>query len=351
MEQLGIKQIEQLVKGGDNDYDDDASPYISNRLENKIDPIFESLFPENEHSFPYIFKNYKKENREEKVYEIIKNKNVAEVSMIKWKHNRGEVMFEIMRKKNVQKFANLGYDLKFYLVTNDLMERLFEKKLVTKKISNGLCPVFDCTGDLDVFAFSRENFRPKKFPTDQEVFYIFDELDMAMLRLEERQISLFKNTQKKALYLEYKRIRNISPRVFEGEYLVLKNPAEYQKFLGVINRILLAFVIGNSKKFAYHKFIDYFDLTKNDSGEFFSKEDLMEKKDEFIFYENIEKNRIFGYENNEDCEKKKKCKQDEEDLYFPISFLNTKRKKDIRIRNNCDNDIDGFSVSFLNKKN
>ena len=342
MEQIEIKNIEQLVKGGNNDYDDAFNPYISNRIENKIDPKFSNLFPEDyEYSFPYIFKNYRKENREEKIYETIKNKNVSQVSMIKWKHNRTDVMFEIMRKKNMEKYENIGYNLKFYLVPVNLMERFFEKKLVTKNVSNGFCPIFDYTGDLDVFAFSRENFRPKKFPSDDDDgFYIFDDLDMSMLTLEERQLSLFKDTQKKALYLEYRRIRNISPRIFKGERLALKNPFEYERFLGLVNRILLALGIGNSKKFAYQKFIDYFNLTKNDSCEFFSKEDLNEKKDDFIIYENVEKNKIIG------------CEDNEKNRGFPISFLNLKRKKDMRIRTNCENEENdnGFSISFLSKK-
>lgn len=345
MEQIQIQKIEQLVMGEDNDYDDAINPYISNRIENKIDPTFNNLFPEDyEYSFPYIFKNYRKDNREEKIYEIIANKNASEISMIKWKHNRTDVMFEIMRKKNMDKYANMGYNLNFYLVPMNLLKRFFEKNLVTKTISNGLCPIFDYTGDLDVFAFSRENFRPKKYPFDVDGFYVFDDLDMAMLRLEERQLSLFKDSQKKALYLEYRRIRNISPRIFKEEHLALKKPFEYEKFLGLVNRILLAFGIGNSKKFAYQKFIDYFNLTKNDSSEFFSKEDLEKKKDEFIIYENMEKNKIFGCE---DCEKNQK---NDENLGFPISFLNLKRKKDIRIRSNCENDNNGFSISFLSKK-
>ncbi len=346
-----MQKIEQLVMGEDNDIDIDANPYISNRIQVAIEPDLLKVFPEDFYGeYPFIFRNYNQKNKEEKIYDIITNDNVSNVSMIKWKHDRAETLGEIKIGRK-GKYNNMDYNLKYYLVPVRLMEKLFEKHLVTKKIINGTYPIFSYTGDLDVFAFSRDNFRPKKFPTEINGDYVFDDLDLAMLFLEERQLTLFKETQKKALFMEYKRIREISPRIIVNNKLSLKKPFEYNKFLGLVQRILVAWI--GQKKIVYQKFINYFNLTKNDSNEFFSKENLKEQNDEFIIYENLEKNQLFDEEKDIDINNNIENNMgNEKNAFsgFPISFLNNKRESEIRIKTNFDDEKNGFSVSFLKNK-
>lgn len=350
MEQLTIQKIEHLVMGEDNDIDVSYNPYISNRINVAIEPALLKVFPEDYNGeYPFIFKNYNGKNKEEKVYDIITNDNVSKVSMIKWKHDRAELLGEFMiRKKG--KYNNNDYNLKYYLVPARLLEKFFEQELISRTVINGTYPIYAYNGDLDVFAFSRDNFRPKKFPTEIDGNYILDELDLAMLRLEERQLSLFKETQKKALFMEYKRIREISPRIIIDNRLGLKKPFEYNKFLGIVQRILIAWV--GQRKNVYKRFINYFNLTKNDSDEFFSTENLKQQNDDFIIYENVEKNKIFDEENNFDNNNIENCKENEkkETWGFPINFLNNKRENEIRIKTNYDDDQNGFSVGFLKNK-
>lgn len=335
-----MNQIELLVKGEDNEFDDIDNPFISNRTKNEIDPSLKKLFPKDYNEpYPFIFRNFNKKNREEKIYDIITYKNVSTITMIKWNYDRIEFLMECVKRKNMRKYNNEEYNLKYYFVPSYLLDKFYEKQIITKKLTNGSCPIFTCNGDLDSFAFSRDNFRPKKFPVKIDGDYIIDDLDLLMLRLEENQMKLFKDSQKKALYFEYKRIRKICPRVFIENKLSLKKPYEYSKFLGIVSSIIFAWPA--QRKNAYKKFINYFNLTKNDSEEFFSKEDFKENMNNTIIYENIDENNVM--ENNEE----------KEEIGFPINFLNNKRANDVRIndiRIYTNYDDEGFPISFLKKE-
>ena len=79
-----MNQIELLVKGEDNEFDDIDNPFISNRTKNEIDPSLKKLFPKDYNEpYPFIFRNFNKKNREEKIYDIITYKNVSTITMIK----------------------------------------------------------------------------------------------------------------------------------------------------------------------------------------------------------------------------------------------------------------------------
>lgn len=344
MEQIEMKQIDLLVKGEENEYDDLANPYISNRTENEIDPSLKKLFKEDyNETYPFLFRNFNRKNREEKIYDIISYENVSMITMIKWKYDRSEFLMECVKKQNTKKYNNGDYNLKYYLLSSYFMDRFYEKQIITKKLTNGSCPIFSCNGDLDVFAFSRDNFRPKKFPVNIDGDYIIDDLDLLMLRLEENQMKFFKDSQKKALYLEYKRIRRISPRVFSENQISLKKPGEYSKFLGVVSSIIFAWP--GQRKNAYKRFINYFNLTKNDSDEFFSKEYFKENMKDLLIYEKIEKNKILNeIDENNNIENN----EEKEEIGLPINFLNNKRENDVRIYTNYDDE--GFPISFLKKK-
>lgn len=299
---------------------------------------------------PFVFRNMNQDNKDEQILTWDLNGNTFKLEILKWVENR-RVYIEMITN-NRFRISNPGTHLFAYVFSKKVMDNFLKRNLVTYSslTSNLIYPYF-FYADLDHYAFSRTNFKPIGWPVSRNVHYVFDELDIAMMQIREFNLGILTAGQKRAFFLEYKRIKyDVCKKRLIGRKIYYSNIDCYIKFLH------LALFWVNAQEYqlleAYGKFLEYFEMTEKTSHS--AEENEINEENE-VNGENEENNLLIWDEISDEhlMELNEHQENEERNDVANIPFFDREneenREEPIRIYSNIEPN-DAFCISFLGKK-
>lgn len=334
-----VNELNDLVRGLDTNVFADA--FVNNRKPSEANvELLRVIRNYNTEEIPFIFKNIDQNNNDEKILTWDLNGQYIRLEILKWVENRQVYINLFTQNINKCRVWNPNTNLCVYIFSKDLFDSFLKRKLVTYPalMLNTLHASFFAS-ELDSYAFSRVDFKPRGWPTDRNKSLLLDQVDIEMMKLREFNLQILTEGQKRALFLEYKRLKySVCKKRLRRNRIFIDNVEAYTRFL-----ILVTF-LGEANEDelmeAYEMYNNYFELTEKTTRTD-ENENIPEiNETENIIWEEIQVNEDIKNESEE---------TEEIDINNIPFFEERKNINPIRIFSNIEPE-DNFSISFLNKK-
>lgn len=338
-----VNQLNQLVRGEDSNTFGNC--YVNNRINGNTNPELLRVIRNNETEIPFIFRNIGQENNDEKIITWDLNGEYIRLEILRWMENRQAYINLFTQNINRWRVGNPNTNLWVWILSKDILDSFLKRKLVTYPAL--MCNTLDAhffAGEMDSYAFSRCDFKPRGWPTDRKKSFLVDEIDIAMMKLREFNLEMLTEGQKKALFLEYKRIKySVCKKKIVNKRIIIGNIEAYINFLNLVS--FLCEAEEDELAEAYEMFMNYFEFTEKMTTN--REETEMEPEEtETIIWEKEESEEEIDINNIPFFTRENEEKNDTNNI---PSFTRRENEEPIRIFSNIEPD-DNFSISFLNKK-
>lgn len=335
-----VNELNDLVRGVNTNVFADA--FVNNRKPSEANvELLRAIRNYEMEEIPFVFKNVNQNNNDEKIITWDLNGQYIRLEILKWVENRQVYINMFTQNINKCRVWNPNTNLCVYIFSKDLFDSFLKRKLITYPalMLDTLHANF-FAAELDSYAFSRVDFKPRGWPTDRNKSLLLDQVDIAMMKLREFNLQILTEGQKRALFLEYKRLKySVCKKRLRRNRIFIDNVEAHIRFLMLVT--FLGEADENELMEAYEMYNNYFELTEKTTTN--ENETIPEiNETENIIWEEIQVNEDIKNESEE-------TEKEEIDINNMPFFEERKSTNSIRIFSNIEPD-DNFSISFLNKK-